>query len=97
MSGSQKLPVMPFQSTPVISGGRAWAGRTLASLKPCFNPRSSFLAGEPYRYDSAGRYVLGFNPRPSFLAGEPEVARVWGSDAIVSIHARHFWRTKQLS
>ena len=36
-----------------------------------FNPRPSFLAGEPTAQVCASRRCWCFNPRPSFLAGEP--------------------------
>ena len=59
-----------------------------------FNPRPSFLAGETPRWLSAATHAKRFNPRPSFLAGETAGTAGVDQVAIVSIHARHFWRAK---
>ena len=45
--GLKRMAKDLFQSTPVISGGRALMMRLLGGQCRCFNPRPSFLAGEP--------------------------------------------------
>ena len=65
--------LIPFQSTPVISGGRAACQELRYAAWACFNPRPSFLAGEPRRRSRVDLYMACFNPRPSFLAGEPHL------------------------
>ena len=67
LGGPVKAALLLFQSTPVISDGRA----SLSSL-----------------LDAQRLYC--FNPRPSFLTGEPSGTLVIGNAADVSIHARHF-------
>ena len=65
-----------FQSPPVISGGRALGESKPGSRRTCFNPRPSFLAGEPAYQPATFSGIPRFNPRPSFLAGEPSKA-IW--------------------
>ena len=80
-----------FQSTPVISGGRARAGSGCAGLVSRFNPRPSFLAGERagWRFWCLQQCV-SIHARHFWRASANVVAEI--VDAHVSIHARHFWR-----
>ena len=84
-----------FQSTPAITGERARPSTTGQPPICCFNPRPPLLASEPKVAGYIMRRNLCFNPRPPLLASEPSR---WGCDmgrAVVSIHARHYWRASR--
>ena len=81
-----------FQSTPVISGGRATQRIGQADLQLCFNPRPSFLAGEPSVEPArCGVGRVSIHAR-HFWRASPALSMTARAYEKVSIHARHFWR-----
>ena len=81
-----------FQSTPVISGGRAHRQCGAKAHRSGFNPRPSFLAGEPLCAPGLGADRLVSIHARHFWRASPVGAGGEHALGHVSIHARHFWR-----
>ena len=84
-----------FQSTPAITGERAWGSDKEYGLKWLFQSTPA-ITGER----AASRMApcgLGarFNPRPPLLASEPDTTALVEEYDNVSIHARHYWRASR--
>ena len=60
-----------FQSTPVISGGRATFTKAMITGSQLFQSTPVTSGGRARCRLSCPPSTVGFNPRPSFLAGEP--------------------------
>ena len=63
-----------FQSTPAITGERAFRLSEWFGLWCRFNPRPPLLASEPAISARSDPGLGGFNPRPPLLASEPRLS-----------------------
>ena len=86
-----------FQSTLAITGERNRLASRVLRVHQLFQSTLAITGERNTVWSSRAATLDGFNPRSPLLASETAASLVSLTHERVSIHARHYWRAKQLT